>query len=226
MNMPEATQLASSYLDGLAGAEDPRIAIETPMDFVPHVGEAAKRMAVELEGIFDSFPPPSHGVSEPFSDLESRIKTLASNINSQFNDLRQFPYSLHSVIIHRGDVSSGHYWIYIYDFTRKLWLSYNDETVKEVDRKAVFEPELAARPATSCFLVYVQEGLETNLTESVHRDIVNSVAKEHDGDVEMANTKAADEKLGDWATSLKDSSGDVVMQDSGVNPQPGRDFNW
>ena len=163
-------------------------------------------------------------------DLESRIKDMTTNINSQFTDLRTLPYRLHSVIIHRGVVSSGHYWIYIYDFARKVWRQYNDDRVEEVtDLSKIYQRDADEhRPATSSFLVYVKEGLELDLTEAVCRQIDESeilagssaaMPIQIDGatDVEMLEGRSDSPmaKLSRWSTDLQPSSHqeDVEMKD-------------
>jgi hypothetical protein len=44
---------------------------------------------------------------------------LKTSLSNQFADLHKYGYHIHSVFIHRGSVSFGHYWLYIYDFRRR-----------------------------------------------------------------------------------------------------------
>ena len=102
-----------------------------------------------------------------------QIRDLKSHIASQFNDLQRIPYRLQSVFIHRGFHNSGHYWIYIYDFTKQLWRKYNDGYVTEIkDTKEIFEQEPGDRPATPYFLVYVKDESKEELVDSVCRVVV------------------------------------------------------
>lgn len=111
--------------------------------------------------------------------LDSRIKDLKSNVASQFNDLREIPYRLQSVFIHRGYHNSGHYWIYIYDFSKHLWRKYNDGYVTEVkDTNVIFQQEPGDRPATPYFLVYVRDESKEDLVDSVCRDVVEPPPEE------------------------------------------------
>ena len=155
-------------------------------------------------------------------DLEQRIKETTDKINAQFTDLVSLPYHLHSVIIHRGNINSGHYWIYIYDFARRMWRKYNDGYVTEVkDANEIFETESGVRPATSSFLVYVREGKEMGMTDAVLRKI--SQAEENsqstnissdiamlDGSDDPSDTPA--KQLTRWPTWR--DSGDVEMKDA------------
>lgn len=43
----------------------------------------------------------------------------------------QVPYRLHAVLVHEGQASAGHYWAYIYNQPRQIWLKYNDISVTE-----------------------------------------------------------------------------------------------
>lgn len=114
--------------------------------------------------------------------LESHIRDLKSKIASQFNDLQKIPYRLQSVFIHRGYHNSGHYWIYIYDFTKQLWRKYNDGYVTEIkDTKEIFEQENGDRPATPYFLVYVKDESKGVLVNSICRVVVEPPpAEQHD----------------------------------------------
>jgi ubiquitin carboxyl-terminal hydrolase 25/28 len=93
-------------------------------------------------------------VSKQLADIDKEIKGLESRINQQFTDLRKYGYHIHSVFIHRGSVSFGHYWIYIYDFQKKLFRKYNDQYVTEVvDTSEVFtHSDTGPSPPTPYFL--------------------------------------------------------------------------
>jgi len=109
------------------------------------------------------------------ADVEGEIKNLTSNIQSQFSDLRSLPYRLQSIFIHRGSVSFGHYWIYIYDFTKEIWRKYNDGYVTDVkNREEIFEQEVY-NPATPYFLVYVKDEAKDELVEPVCRQLAETL---------------------------------------------------
>jgi ubiquitin carboxyl-terminal hydrolase 25/28 len=120
-------------------------------------------------------------------EIETKCKELSTNISSQFADLRRIPYRLHSAFFHRGTVSFGHYWIYIYDFGRDKWRRYNDGYVTEVtDRKDIFEQE-QNNPATPYFVVYVADDQKDALVEPVCREINVPEILSAQEDVEMEN---------------------------------------
>jgi ubiquitin carboxyl-terminal hydrolase 25/28 len=123
--------------------------------------------------------------------IDKNIKDLESRINQQFTDLRKYGYRIHSVFIHRGSVTFGHYWIYIYDFQKRLFRKYNDQYISEVvDESEVFRhsdtdqqpptpyflgmPSLTAVPAlplTDHDAVFVRDD-QLDITEAVKREIV------------------------------------------------------
>lgn len=125
--------------------------------------------------------------------INHQIRSLTSNINSQFVDFRNLPYRLHSVFIHRGMVNSGHYWIYIHDFERNIWRKYNDAYVTEVkDVKEIYEAEPGNRPATPYFLVYIKEDLINLLVDAVCRDLADDLQNLHadaQGDISMKTSE-------------------------------------
>lgn len=52
------------------------------------------------------------------------------SLRALLSDL-QVPYRLHAVLVHEGQASAGHYWAYIYNQPRQIWLKYNDISVTE-----------------------------------------------------------------------------------------------
>src|SRR5436853_7449659 len=69
-----------------------------------------------------------------------------------------------------GDVTHGHYWIYIYDFAGNRWFKYNDEQVAEVDEKVVFAND-SAEGAGPYFVTYIKEDAANDLVEALKRDL-------------------------------------------------------
>lgn len=129
---------------------------------------------------------------QELSELNDRITQNTNLISSQFADLRNHPYRLQSVIIHRGTAQHGHYWVYIHDFAKQKWRKYNDEDIDEVrnPQKVIFEDTdttTGLNPDTSYFLIYVKEDLVDQLCEAVRREPVTpeSVLEPLGADSEM-----------------------------------------
>lgn len=100
-------------------------------------------------------------------------------ITSNFTDMRRYPYRLHAAFFHRGTQGYGHYWVYIYDFKQELWRKYNDGYVTRVEntneifaRPPDSEFKTYSGPANPYLLIYIKDGEQDKLAESVHRDIV------------------------------------------------------
>ena len=127
---------------------------------------------------------------------------MEANINSQFADLRDLPYRLHSVFIHRGLVNAGHYWIYIYDFASSLWRKYNDGYVTEVtDTNTIYEAEQSTRPATPYFLVYVKDDKISEFVGSVCRNVAERLPSSQE-DTVMADDDRGTADLYKWSQQI------------------------
>ncbi|KAF4345270.1 ubiquitin carboxyl-terminal hydrolase 2 [Fusarium beomiforme] len=88
--------------------------------------------------------------------MKSELREKEEAVKNYHSKLRNIPYKLHAVICHRGQLMSGHYWVWIYDFEQLVWRKYNDSNV-EVKRST---DEVLATLNTSgepYFLCYVRE---------------------------------------------------------------------
>ncbi|XP_033290457.1 ubiquitin carboxyl-terminal hydrolase 28 isoform X7 [Orcinus orca] len=72
-------------------------------------------------------------IEQDIQDLKSCIASTTQTIEQMYCDplLRQVPYRLHAVLVHEGQANAGHYWAYIYNQPRQVWLKYNDISVTE-----------------------------------------------------------------------------------------------
>lgn len=131
-------------------------------------------------------------------DLMARSKDLTTNINSQFADsaFRRHAYRLHAAFFHHGSASSGHYWIYIFDFHKEIWLKYNDIRVEEVkDTNEIFRRPSEAEfrqwngPSNPYYLVYVRDEDKDRLVQSVCRDV--QLPAQPPRDIEMGDVAGA-----------------------------------
>jgi ubiquitin carboxyl-terminal hydrolase 25/28 len=111
--------------------------------------------------------------------LDKRARDLFQQIETNFTDMRKYPYCLHAAFFHRGTDASGHYWVYIYDFKKEIWRKYNDGYVTEVkDTNEIFRaPSEADKnsysgPPNPYVVIYVRSDIKDELVESVHREIV------------------------------------------------------
>ncbi|CAI7606909.1 unnamed protein product [Penicillium pancosmium] len=119
--------------------------------------------------------------------LDTEIETIQTQISNQFAEYRYLPYRLYAVFVHRGSVSFGHYWIYIYDFNRDIWRKYNDEYVTEVQNlDEIFKNNDPANPPTPYFLVYINDKMRDRLVDPVCRDLVEPMPDVQNSDSNLA----------------------------------------
>ncbi|KAM4828445.1 ubiquitin carboxyl-terminal hydrolase 28 isoform 7-T7 [Thomomys bottae] len=72
-------------------------------------------------------------IEQDIQDLKNCIANTNQAIEEMYRDplLCQVPYRLHAVLVHEGQANAGHYWAYIYNQPRQIWLKYNDISVTE-----------------------------------------------------------------------------------------------
>ncbi|CAN6634670.1 ubiquitin carboxyl-terminal hydrolase 2 [Trichomonascus vanleenenianus] len=111
-------------------------------------------------------------LGEKASVMTKRIDELAELIANQFTDMKQHGYRVHSVFIHRGQVSFGHYWVYINDVKNGVFRKYNDDYVTEVNYDDVitstFKDE--TNSSTPYLLTFVREDISDQLVNGLVRD--------------------------------------------------------
>lgn len=88
--------------------------------------------------------------------MESELQQREQMLKEQQDSLKGMPYRLHAVICHRGQLMSGHYWVWIHDFEDNVWRWYNDDDVKEnKNTKEVLET--LSSSGEPYFLCYVRD---------------------------------------------------------------------
>ena len=65
--------------------------------------------------------------------MQSEINEIKKKIDTIFDEdgLNKIRYNLHSVCIHEGNATSGHFWTYIWHPAQQKWYKYNDTEVSE-----------------------------------------------------------------------------------------------
>lgn len=142
-------------------------------------------------------------------------------IASQFADFRKLGYRLYAVFMHRGSVSFGHYWIYIFDFRKQVWRKYNDEQVTEVQNpEEIFRAEYSRNPATPYFLVYLNDSLKDRLADPVCREIMTPASEGQPGG--EAQAQAAETGAVPAAIAAEETeTGAAAAPDDPVDPMEG-----
>ena len=86
--------------------------------------------------------------------MERELQQREETLKNHQEDMKEVPYRLHAVICHRGQLMSGHYWVWIRDFEANVWRWYNDADVKEnKDTKEVLETlSTSGEPYYLCYV--------------------------------------------------------------------------
>ncbi|KAK9476280.1 hypothetical protein V1514DRAFT_354471 [Lipomyces japonicus] len=162
-----------------------------------------------LTEVIDKLNEDAARLNDEILALTNQITKLEAKIGTQYSSLKSLGYSIHSVFIHRGEATHGHYWVYIYDFDKKVFRKYNDEHVSEVDIEEVIpfvnqhDPDVLRNydrtTATPYFLVFVRDNIKDNLIETVKRilpdrgeitTVPTKDARDHDSDTILDDTKS------------------------------------
>lgn len=141
--------------------------------------QASQHVESELKSEHPEFPIRFYDDSlerctdyEMLQAIDEDMDRLQAFLATQWLESKMLPYRLYAVFVHRGTVSFGHYWIYIYDFRKDIWRKYNDEYVTEVQNlNEIFEKSSDPNPPTPYFLVYVNDEKRDLLVDPVNRNI-------------------------------------------------------
>ncbi|XP_055301316.1 ubiquitin carboxyl-terminal hydrolase 7-like [Sitodiplosis mosellana] len=87
-------------------------------------------------------------------------------------------YTLHSILVHSGTNTSGHYMAYVCPKADGKWLKVNDETVTKCSLKDAVEENFGndnANTTNAYFLVYIKESCIPNILRDIAVDEVVSL---------------------------------------------------
>lgn len=112
-------------------------------------------------------------IEQDIRDLKNRISSTTQAIEQMYCDplLRQVPYRLHAVLVHEGQASAGHYWAYIYNQPRQIWLKYNDISVTESSWEELERDSYGGLRNVSAYcLMYINDKLPHCSAEAAHSE--------------------------------------------------------
>ncbi|XP_045717707.1 ubiquitin carboxyl-terminal hydrolase 28-like [Phyllostomus hastatus] len=148
-------------------SEDPLCQSPTknkPLTSSPSSGEApAKPLPCTVTGEMNVETGPqklSSETEQDIQDVKNFIANTTRDIGQMYCDplLSQVPYRLHAVLVHEGQADAGHYWVYIYDQSRQVWLKYNDIYVTESSWEELQSDSYGgSRNASAYCLMYVED---------------------------------------------------------------------
>lgn len=142
--------------------------------------------------------------------MESELAQLEKVLGERLDSMRSIPYRLHAVICHRGQLMSGHYWVWICDFEDRVWRFYNDESVQE-NRDTADVLHKLSTSGEPYYLCYVRDEDKEEYVDvpkrhvptptSVEEDTPQSglAATDKDGDVNVDGTEKAGAQDGNEA---------------------------
>ncbi|UNI17459.1 Ubiquitinyl hydrolase 1 [Purpureocillium takamizusanense] len=134
--------------------------------------------------------------------MESELAHLEKMLAKRLDSMRSIPYRLHAVICHRGQLMSGHYWVWICDFEERVWRFYNDESVQE-NRDTADVLHKLSTSGEPYYLCYVRDQDKEEYVDvpkrhvqtptSVEEDTPQSglAATDRDGDVDINGAEKA-----------------------------------
>jgi ubiquitin carboxyl-terminal hydrolase 25/28 len=144
-----------------------------------------------------------------FDRMELEYAELKERLDSNVDAMKEIHYRLHAVICHSGGLSSGHYWVWIYDFDIGVWRKYNDAAVtKQADTTEVLRH--LSNSSEPYYLCYVRD-------EDKEKYV--NVPKRQDFDVSKEDTDFIPEDDGELVAEendqpvAKDGDGDVTLRD-------------
>ncbi|XP_065799928.1 ubiquitin carboxyl-terminal hydrolase 28 isoform X2 [Muntiacus reevesi] len=101
-------------------------------------------------------------IEQDIQDLKNCIASTTQTIEQMYCDplLRQVPYRLHAVLVHEGQANAGHYWAYVYNPPRQVWLKYNDISVTESSWEELERDSYGGQRNVSAYcLMYINDKL-------------------------------------------------------------------
>ncbi|XP_038065306.1 ubiquitin carboxyl-terminal hydrolase 25-like isoform X2 [Patiria miniata] len=105
-------------------------------------------------------------------DLQDKVTTLQNLKDNVYQDehLRNHEYQLHAVLVHEGQASAGHYWAYVLDHQRNVWLKFNDISVTEVAWGDLERESVGGSGNTSAYCLMYVDAKRRDLFEEQEDD--------------------------------------------------------
>lgn len=108
-------------------------------------------------------------LQQQVNQMEQQVRDLESQIKAAFGvpEMQKQPYHLHSICVHDGNATSGHYYSFIYDRFQKKWRKFNDIRVTDASEEDVFSASEGGNSwQTAYWLVYVEGSIAGDLEKT------------------------------------------------------------
>ncbi|KAF7555310.1 hypothetical protein G7046_g6591 [Stylonectria norvegica] len=136
--------------------------------------------------------------------MDKELRHRERTLQNYHDGLQKNPYRLHAVICHRGQLMSGHYWVWIHDFEKDVWHKYNDSNV-EANRSTEEVLKTLSTSGEPYFLCYVREEDKDVYVDVPKRQVPASPAAETIAQAETLLVSTIDAE-GDGALYLGNGS--------------------
>lgn len=138
-------------------------------------------------------------------------------VEDYFDMLKQHKYRLHAVICHSGGARAGHYWVWIRDFKRDLWIKFNDSTVTVDPREPQDVIDELSMSGDPCYVAYVRDQDKNSIVETPQRTL--PLQTEDDVDMQTIEGLAPDDThMSDLVPLLADKH---VVTNHGITEMDG-----
>ncbi|KAK6085087.1 ubiquitin carboxyl-terminal hydrolase [Seiridium cupressi] len=155
------------------------------------------------------------GGSSTDGTLKGEQTTIPKEQVERFYDsLTQQKYRLHAVICHSGGTRAGHYWVWIRDFSRNVWIKFNDSTVTVDQREPQAVIEELSKSGDPCYAAYVRDEDKDSIVGLPQRTPI--APQSTGGDVEMQTIEGVapdDVEMSDLAPASVDTH---AVTDQGI----------
>ena len=142
-------------------------------------------------------------VTSQVDELRRLIGELEHQLGQVYEEpaLRQVPYRLHAAVVHEGQASGGHYWVYIHDPVGGGWMKFNDIQVVEASWQEVMQDSVGGLNNTSAYcLLYIDQGRYPTLFPSAPKsqdELLASLALDLQEHIK-ADNQALGRELEEW----------------------------
>ncbi|XP_030833774.1 ubiquitin carboxyl-terminal hydrolase 25 isoform X2 [Strongylocentrotus purpuratus] len=142
-------------------------------------------------------------VMSEVTELHQEIAKVDEKIHTTYEEveLKYHKYRLHAVLVHEGQALAGHYWSYILNHKRNVWIKFNDIAVTEVTFEELERVSLGGDGNASAYCVMYVESGNRALFEEVHAEtgLINLEDLGNDlGQLIVDDNQKFEEELKQW----------------------------
>ncbi|KAF6106978.1 ubiquitin specific peptidase 28 [Phyllostomus discolor] len=173
-------------------------------------------------------------IEQDIQDLKNCIASTTQTVKQMYCDplLCQVPYRLHAVLVHEGQANAGHYWAYVYNQPRQVWLKYNDISVTESSWEELERDSYGGLRNVSAYcLMYINDKLPHCNTEAAQSESDQMLGELEALSVELKHYIQEDnwrfeQEVEEWEEEQSckipqmESSTNSTSQDFSTSPEP------